>query len=183
MGYVVLASIFNSIQSHPIILKKSKIISSQLLSELLPKAATSTRRRTNHNIHDNYTEKVQRFLNVIESDSYVRPHYHCQANAWEGFIIIEGRLSVFQFDHYGELQDRIELNSQGPNYGIELDATFPHCISALSDHAIVFEYKQGPYTPDNDKAFPDWAPEEQESLSESYLHWLKTAVVNTRFEQ
>lgn len=164
-------------------MKPNKIISSQRIESLLPRAASNARGRINYNIHDNYSEKVQRFLNVIKYDSYVRPHYHHQADSWEGFIILKGQLSVFQFDHAGFLVDRIELDSQGPNYGIELDATFPHCISSLSEHAVVFEYKQGPYTPENDKAFPDWAPAEQDMHSEAYHQWLKKAPLKARFEK
>lgn len=163
-------------------MKANKLISNSLISGLLPQAANNPRSRTHHNIHDSYNEKVQRFLNVIEYASYVRPHYHNEQDAWEGFIIIKGHLSILQFDHSGILVDRNELSPEGPLFGIELDSTFPHCITSLSDQAIVFEYKQGPYLPDNDKTFPQWAPTEQDTQVKIYHQWMKTAAVGERFK-
>ena len=160
----------------------SKIISNDLIAELLPLARSNARKRMNYNIHGSYDEQVQRFLNVISYDSYVRPHYHVQEDSWEGFIIIEGELSVLQFDHSGAIIESNILSSKGSKYGIELDATQPHCITSISPHSIVFEYKQGPYRPDNDKAFPQWAPtEEHTAQSNSYHQWLKTACVGDQF--
>jgi cupin fold WbuC family metalloprotein len=155
--------------------RPSRILSNELIDQLLPRAAGNPRGRINYNIHSDYADTVQRFLNVIAYASYVRPHYHKQENAWEGFIILKGELSVLQFDHEGNILDRIELSENGPVFGIELDATVPHCISALSEFAVIFEYKQGPYTPEDDKIFPQWAPAEQDDLASHYNQWLKTA--------
>jgi cupin fold WbuC family metalloprotein len=155
--------------------RSNRIISDELIDQLLPRAASNPRGRINYNIHSDYTETVQRFLNVIAYASYVRPHHHNQQNAWEGIIILKGELSVFQFDNKGNILERIELTENGPVLCIELDATAPHCITSLSEFAVIFEYKQGPYTIEDDKTFQQWAPAEQDQQASFFNQWLKTA--------
>jgi cupin fold WbuC family metalloprotein len=153
----------------------SRIISDELIDQLLPMAASNPRGRINYNIHSDYSEAVQRFVNVITYASYVRPHHHNQENNWEGIIILRGELSVFQFDNDGRILERIELSENGPVFAIELDATAPHCITALSEFAVIFEYKQGPYIIEEDKTFQQWAPAEQDEQASLFNQWLKTA--------
>jgi cupin fold WbuC family metalloprotein len=163
-------------------IKPSRILSDELIDQLLPRALSNPRARINYNIHSDYTEAVQRFLNVIAYASYVRPHHHNQENAWEGIIILRGELSVFQFDNEGSILERKELSENGPVLGIELDATAPHCITALSEFAVIFEYKQGPYAIENDKIFQQWAPAEQDEQASLFNQWLKTAGEGEKYQ-
>lgn len=156
-------------------MKNNKVLSADLIDDLIPKAIENPRRRINHNIHSGYNNQVQRFLNVLDYNSYVRPHSHNKVNAWEGFVIMRGELSVFQFDEKGSILKRTVLSDQGPIYGIELDSTASHCITSLSDQVVIFEYKEGPYEPDNDKTFSQWSPEEGSEESQSFNLWLKHA--------
>lgn len=162
-------------------MKANKILSSDLIHQLIPQARNNPRRRINYNIHTGYDEQVQRFLNVLEYESYVRPHQHNKVNAWEGFIVIKGVLGVFQFDEQGTIVHRIELCETGPVFGIELDSTRAHCITSLSEQAIVFEYKEGPYDPNDDKTFSAWTPDPQSDEASQFNLWLKTAHQGEKF--
>ncbi len=162
-------------------MKANKILSTELIRQLIPQARNNPRRRINYNIHTGYSEQVQRFLNVVDYDSYVRPHQHNKADAWEGFVIIRGKLGVFQFDQQGTILHRTELCETGPVFGIELDSTAAHCITSLSDQAIVFEYKEGPYDPDEDKTFSDWSPDTQSDQAIQFNQWLKSAQQGEKF--
>jgi len=161
--------------------KVNKILSDDLLHQLIPQARENPRRRINYNIHTGYEERVQRFLNVLEYESYVRPHQHNKINAWEGFVILKGKLCAHQFNEQGIIMHRTELCENGPVFGIELDSTRAHCITSLSDHAIVFEYKEGPYDPVDDKNFSTWSPDPHSDEASQFTLWLKKARLGEKF--
>ena len=50
-------------------------ISESLFAQVAQQAANSPRRRKNHNLHQE-SDLVQRFLNVLQPGTYVRPHRH-----------------------------------------------------------------------------------------------------------
>ena len=154
---------------------KSTLLSAELIADQIALAKKDPRLRTNFNLHSDYKDPVQRFLNVLTDQSYVQPHSHSQVDCWEGFIILAGELCVLQFNELGAVTDRNILSSQGPLYGIELDSSQAHSIVSLSKQSVLFEYKQGPYDPSDDKIFPDWSIDPEHQLSMTYLNWLKSA--------
>ena len=135
-------------------------ITGSFIRTLTAKASVSPRKRTNYNFHKRYAEKVQRFLNIINLDTYIRPHKHQNPHTFEVFIILEGKAVMVTFNNEGGLKDYFVLDRAQGNYGVEIPARVWHSLIALEKNTCLYEIKQGPYFPKKDKFFPLWAPEE-----------------------
>jgi cupin fold WbuC family metalloprotein len=99
-------------------------------------------------------------LNAIEPGSYIRPHKHENPGKTEVIIVLQGKAAVFEFNGDGTVKDSIILDFLSGNYGAEISPGNWHCVAALEPCTVVYEMKEGPYIPDDDKIFPDWAPAE-----------------------
>ena len=154
-----------------------KLFDQALLDELVMKAKASPRLRANHNVHEDLHEPVQRLFIAIEPGSYVRPHLHPEAEKWEFFLVLRGKLAVLLFDEKGVVLRREVLSATGPLRGFEIPPNTWHCVVALESGSVFFEVKQGPYIPMSDKGFAAWAPKEGESGSETFTRWMAHAQV------
>ncbi len=152
-----------------------KLFDQHMLAELILKAKASPRLRANHNVHAALDEPVQRLFIAIEPGSYVRPHLHPEAEKWEFFMVICGKLVALLFDEQGKVLRREMLAPGGPVHGFEIPPNTWHCIVALESGSVFFEVKQGPYAPLSDKGFASWAPKEGEPGSEEFARWLSDA--------
>jgi cupin fold WbuC family metalloprotein len=123
-------------------------------------AAGSPRRRRNHNFHAP-NDQVQRFLNVLQPGTYVRPHRHRRERPGEGFecfLVLQGEVGLLLLDGGGRVLGRERISAGGPLFGIELAEGVIHTLVALSADAVLMEIKQGPYEPSADKDFLDGFP-------------------------
>ena len=59
-------------------------IDQQLFARVAAEARQHPRLRLNHNLHQEQ-DQVQRFLNVLQPGSYVRPHRHRRNGSGTGF--------------------------------------------------------------------------------------------------
>jgi cupin fold WbuC family metalloprotein len=144
-----------------------------LFQEGIERAKSSHRKRTNHNFH-NLEEHYQRFLNVLLKGTYVTPHRHKAVPKPETFLIIKGKVGFMTWDDKGNLLSKSILSSEGPIHGIDLQPGVWHNLICLSDEAVCFEGKLGPYDPNLDKEFASWAPMEGDASCEGYLNqWEK----------
>jgi cupin fold WbuC family metalloprotein len=150
-----------------------KLINQAMISGLTAQAQQSPRARTNLNLHAQYDDPVQRLLIAIEPGSYVRPHRHLEANKWELFLIVSGRIAAVFFDDEGRIQERILLSPQGPGHGFEIVAGQWHTVVALEPGTVFFEVKPGPFMPTSDKDFAIWAPAEGEVRCAEFLDWFE----------
>jgi cupin fold WbuC family metalloprotein len=55
------------------------------------------------------------------------------------------------------------------NYGTEIPVRTWHTLIVLEDGSVVYEVKDGPYSPVDDKNFAPWAPEEGSSECHAYM--------------
>lgn len=156
-------------------MSKVELISHHLISKTLDKAHLSQRKRMNHNFHE-LSENYQRFLNVLLKGTYVRPHRHSIPPKAETFLILKGEIAFLLFNEEGEIERQEMLSSGGPNYGIDIGPGIWHSLVCLSEEAICFEGKTGPYDPTVDKEFATWAPEEGSVEAEAYLFRLEEKV-------
>ena len=154
-----------------------KIVDQHLIEELRQKAGASERHRTNFNLHETLDDPVQRFLNVMEPDSYVQPHRHPDAERWELFVAVAGSALAFTFDDEGVITQRIKISASGPQYAIEIPSKTWHTIVALESGTVLFEFKQGPYTKVTDKDFASWAPKEGDEECQLFLQKLGNSEV------
>ncbi len=138
-----------------------KLISSTIIQNLSFEAKNSERLRKNYNFHDKLSDPLQRMLNAMEPDTYVQPHKHEAPDKREMFIILKGKALVVTFNNTGEIDEYTILDPTTENFGVEIPPKIWHTIIILSKHTVLFEVKDGPYTPLNDKDFASWAPDEK----------------------
>ena len=126
-----------------------------LFDRVAARARQAPRGRRNHNLHHE-TDLVQRFINVLQPGTYVRPHCHRRADpraGFECFVVLQGSIGVVLFDARGTVRSRERLAARGPLRGLEIAAGQVHTLVALSADAVMLEIKQGPYDPISDKDF------------------------------
>jgi len=154
-------------------------IENDLLNEVSVKAKNSSRRRMNHNFHKDYSDTLQRLLNVMEPFSYIQPHKHESPDKREVFLILKGRMAVVEFNETGIITDHILLDPLMGTYGAEIAERTYHTIIALDPGTVAFEVKDGPYNAIDDKNFAPWAPKEGDPGARKYLKGIlqKTGIV------
>ena len=149
-----------------------KIVSPKLLSELSQKAINSTRRRLNHNFHDDLADPINRMLNALEPGAYLQPHKHENPDKREVFIVLRGSLLVVFFDDSGNPVEFVLLDPVKGTHAVEIPVGAWHTLIALEPGSVVYEVKDGPYLPLSDKNFAAWAPKEGEPDCGEYLEKL-----------
>jgi cupin fold WbuC family metalloprotein len=138
-------------QQHP----RIKRIDQKLFDAVAVQAREAPRQRQNHNLHQE-SDAVQRFLNVLQPGTYVRPHRHLREQpgaGFECFVVLQGEIGLLLLDGHGSVLECLRLQAEGPLRGIELGEGQFHTLVALSADAVMFELKQGPYHPTSDKDF------------------------------
>ncbi len=137
-------------QSPPI-----KLLTQELLDEVATNSRHNPRQRQNYNFHD-LSEKVQRFVNVLQPGTYVRPHRHLRPdgiNGFEFFVVIQGELGMIILNEHGQILQSFRLSAAGSNRAVELPEGTIHTIVALAPDTAILEFKEGPYDLAADKDF------------------------------
>lgn len=151
-----------------------KINKSRLL-KVISEAQNSDRKRKNYNYHQSFNDPINRMLNAIEPGSYVQPHKHENPDKREVFLLLKGKLAVVFFSEHGEITENIILDNE-ENFGVEIPPAIWHTIIALELGTVVYEIKDGPYSPASDKNFASWAPEEGDERCSVYLKEILVAL-------
>jgi len=133
-------------------------ITNELLDKVVDKSKKSPRKRCNYNFHKDKNEPVQRFLNALQPDTYLRPHKHL--GGIEIFLILRGRVLILVFDNNGEIKEYLILDYEKGDVGVEILPHNWHSFIALQENSILYEIKEGPFIEGQDKIFANWAPEE-----------------------
>jgi cupin fold WbuC family metalloprotein len=147
-----------------------QLLDSELFGSLIERARRSPRLRTNHNFHVSMDDNPHRFLNVMLHGTYITPHRHREPPKAESFLVLSGELAFFTFDESGHIAS-VHILGRDP-LGIDIQPGVWHTLAVLSEHAICFEVKPGPYSVMNDKDFATWAPREGEPNASKYLEGL-----------
>jgi len=148
-----------------------QILDQALLDEVTARALTSARRRTNHNFHASAEDNPHRFLNALVKGTYCQPHRHASPPKSESFLVLRGRVAVFVFDGAGKAIETHVLSTDG-TLAVDIPPGIWHCIAAVSDTAVCYEVKAGPWDPTTDKDFAPWAPAEGDPRAQVYLEML-----------
>ncbi|PTL76699.1 WbuC family cupin fold metalloprotein [Vitiosangium sp. GDMCC 1.1324] len=136
------------------------VLSRSLVEEVAEASRTSPRRRITLPLHKSESEPLHRMLNVIQPDSYVRPHRHLEPPKPEAWVVLRGALAFFTFEEDGRVRDCLSLEAGGEQFGVDLVPGIYHGLVALVPDTVLFEVKSGPYAPAHDKSFAPWAPAE-----------------------
>jgi cupin fold WbuC family metalloprotein len=156
-----------------------KIITAEVIESLLARAATTARKRINFNLHDDYADPINRFVNAGLCGTYVRPHRH-RLEKWEIASVLQGKVDIFIFSPEGKIESRTSLSGDGTRLA-EIPGGDWHTFVFRAPGAVVLEVKPGPYDPGQDKEFADWAPAEGSSAAITFIAWLETAAAGERW--
>lgn len=124
------------------------ILDTKFLDELTEKAKSSPRLRMNYNLHDSLDSKAQRLFNGLEPGTILPIHRH--ADTSESYILIRGALRVTLLDDNKNVTESAELNLNKGVFGFQIPANTWHKVEVLESGTVIFEVKDGPYTPLND---------------------------------
>jgi len=144
------------------------VIDKKLTERLAEEAVKLPRKRKNHNFHRDLSDPMNRMIHAMEPETYVQPHKHENPDKREAFIILKGRVAVVEFNDEGEVQEYIILDPQTGNFGAEIQPRAWHSLIVLEKGTLIYEVKDGPYDPSDDKFFASWAPAEGEAGTEEY---------------
>jgi cupin fold WbuC family metalloprotein len=150
-----------------------QLITRSLFNEVRARAAASPRLRMNHNFHASMGDNPHRFLNVMLRGTYVRPHRHLDPPKAESWVLLEGAVALLTFDDAGAITGRYTLTAGGETCGIDVAPGIWHTVCVLTEWAVVYEVKPGPWAPATDKEFAEWAPAEGDPRAPEFLaRWL-----------
>lgn len=155
-----------------------KRLDTESLRALCTQAADSPRQRTHALWHADHGDAVQRLVMAMQPGTYVRPHRHADPDKWETLLALRGRVVLMTFDDGGVVTGRIELAPGAGSQVVELPAATWHTLVALERDSVLFEFKPGPYAP---QEFAAWAPAEGDAAAAATEVWLKSAAPGARF--
>ena len=134
-----------------------------IISPLVEQAQISARRRKNYNFHEKASDPIHRMLHGMETDTYVQPHKHQDPDKREAFIILRGKVLVIEYCDDGEVSDWLLMDPSTGCYGVEIPPRTWHNLICIESGSVVYEVKDGPWDPADDKFFAGWAPREGET--------------------
>ena len=121
---------------------------SDLFDLMYQHAKESPRKRSHHNLHGSFDEKVQRLFIALLKGSYVEPHFHSQEHQWENFFVLEGEIKVCLYNSDGTVRKTVFVGDGNKTRAIEFFPNDIHSVECISDKAIMLEVKEGPFNPE-----------------------------------
>ncbi|MFO7872456.1 MAG: WbuC family cupin fold metalloprotein [Candidatus Undinarchaeales archaeon] len=97
----------------------------------------SDRRRKIKNFHESEGEKIQRMANVVQPDSYIRPHRHFKSP--EVFLALWGKAVMFEFDEKGNVTESTVIKPGSETAGVEFEPGKFHSLIALEPDTVLYE--------------------------------------------
>lgn len=126
-----------------------QLINESLLDEVTRQAQESPRLRMNYNLHDSLDAKAQRLLNALEPGTLLPIHRH--PHTAETYLLLRGKINVLYYNDQKELMETVVLEPGSGNYGIHIPKNQWHTLEVLESGSVIFEVKDGPYTPLEEK--------------------------------
>ena len=122
-----------------------EIIDKNLLDTVSAAAKSSERLRMNHNFHETLEAPCQRMLNALEPGTFVPIHRHIHTA--ETYILLRGKLKIFFYNEEKVIVEEEVLDQSHGCFGVHIPAGVWHSMEVLESGTIIFETKDGPYTP------------------------------------
>jgi cupin fold WbuC family metalloprotein len=152
-----------------------KLITTDLIHDLIAGAAASARQRMHYNLHESLSDPVQRLLIAARLESYFRPHRHPEK--WECAVVLCGFFDILVFDDTGCVIERVSIGPASEGIGFEIQANTWHSWVPMMDESVAFEIKQGPYNPLAAADFAVWSPEEGTVEAEQFVASMRKAKI------
>lgn len=121
------------------------LINKEKLDEVSLAAKSSERLRMNYNYHDSLDAPVQRMLNALELGTELAIHRHMHTA--ETYLLLRGKIVVIYYNDAKEETERVVLDPLAGSYGVHIPAGQWHTLEVLEPNSVIFEVKEGPYTP------------------------------------
>lgn len=121
------------------------VLDKTLLDEVSAQAKASPCLRRNFNLHESLDSKVQRLFNVMEPETVVPIQRH--QNTAETMLLVRGGMKVYFHDSEGKIIDTFMLSPKEGVYGVHIPADQWHSVEVLERCIVMFEVKEGPYSP------------------------------------
>ena len=126
-----------------------KLIDETLLDEVTQQAKDNPRLRMNHNFHESLDAKAQRLLNALEPGTLLPIHRH--PHTAETYLLLRGKVKVMYYNEQKEVTDSVVLDPVTGIYGVHIPKNQWHTLEVLESGSVIFEVKDGPYTPLEEK--------------------------------
>ena len=143
-------------------------LNQELFDRIALEAKASERRRKNLNFHQISSDPLQRMIHAMEPDTYVQPHRHIDPDKREVFIIFRGKVAAVEYDDEGQISRWCLLDAHGETVAVEMTPRAWHSLIAL-ESSVIYEVKDGPYDPADDKYFAHWAPKENDEEKSGFI--------------
>ena len=154
-----------------------KLINEQLLDETTARAKQSPRLRMNYNFHESLDDPINRLINAMEPDTYLRPHRHMNPDKNEVFLILRGKAALFLFDDDGNISEQVILDPKTGVYGGEIPCNVWHTLIVLESGSVIYEVKQGPFAPLSPENMAPWSPAAEDTENvKVFMNNLKTQI-------
>ncbi|MEM9444519.1 MAG: WbuC family cupin fold metalloprotein [Verrucomicrobiota bacterium] len=144
-------------------------LNSEMMARGIEGSRQSKRKRVILPIHRTQDALVQRMLNFMQPETYIRPHMHAREEATETVVLLKGALRFIVFSGEGEIEQKIELSANEVNGVIDIEPNIWHSFLVLEKDTVILEMKRGPYDTALDKTFAAWSPEEFTKESICYM--------------
>ena len=116
-----------------------------------------------------------RVFNFILSGSYMHPHLHPSPEKIERMYLVKGAFALIIFNDDGSISEIKVIDGKYID-AIDVPAFTWHTYVMLEEQVIIYETMEGVYDAETWKEMAPWAPLENSSDSENYLHNLKLKV-------
>ena len=152
-----------------------QVFTLELLDDLSARAVVSPRLRQHQNIHADFGDPCQRFLNAIEPGSYLRPHRQSLIPRAKLLMAVRGQFALVLFDDAGMVAQvqRFGVGDDSPAMGIDVPAGWWNTVLSLVPGSVLLEAKAGPFDPEAPREVAPWAPEEGSPRAQAYLGSLR----------
>ena len=148
----------------------------KVIQQGLDQSRESPRRRMILPIHRRQDSPVQRMLNFLQPETYIRPHMHPREGAVESICLLQGAIRFFVFDENGTPTLSTYFEAGSPSSVIDIEPKVWHSFVVLKSDTVIFETKMGPYDENLDKTFAGWAPDEDSDEVPSWIDHHKSDI-------
>lgn len=141
------------------------VIDDKLMNDVTAASRNSKRKRSLYSFHASNDDKVHRLLNVMQPESYSRPHKHEEPDKVEIFIPLRGKIAVIIFAEDGRPAEHIVIKAgETSPWAVEVPVKTWHMTLALEPDTAVYQVVEGPWDPATHKKYPVWAPVEENQV-------------------
>lgn len=124
-------------------------IDKELLDSLTLKAKDSERLRMNLDLRTSTEDSSQRMLNALEPGTILPIHRHRFST--ETVVVVRGSLKEIFYNNDGKVIDLILMQAGGDCPALQIPVGQWHTVEVLEPSTVIFEAKDGAYTPLTDE--------------------------------